>query len=65
MNRYEIEAAEIANRVDALRVRALRFAAHPTLNTRVDGVVAEIATLEKQLLVMRATGKWAKELAAR
>lgn len=64
MNRYEAAAIEIANRIDELHARAKRFAAHKTLHTRVPGVMAEIAALEKQLPTMRATGKWAKELYA-
>ncbi len=64
MNRYEVAAIEIANRIDELHARAKRFAAHATLRTRVPGVMAEIAALEKQLPKMRATGKWARELYA-
>lgn len=64
MNTYEIEAREIAARIKELHGRVARFSAHPTLHTRVPGVKAEIAALEKRLPKMIATARWAKELYA-
>lgn len=62
MNRYEQNVIEITNRIEELRGRVIRFAAHATLHTRVDGVKAELARLEATLPKARATAKWAKEL---
>lgn len=60
--RYEDLANETADRINQLYGRVERFSAHPTLHTRVDGVLAEISKLEKVLAKQNATARWAKEL---
>lgn len=62
MNRYEEFAKETADRIEHLKGRVERFSSHPTLNTRVAGVLDEIAALEKSLPKQLSTAKWVKEL---
>lgn len=62
-NRYETAATEVELQIQKLRARRARFAAHPTLHTRVAGVDAEIARLEAlDLDQWRSTGRWANEI---
>lgn len=39
-NRYDDAAAEVEARIECLKARRARFAAHPTLHTRVASVEA-------------------------
>lgn len=64
MNRYTAAALEIQTRIELLKDRATRWGNHPTLNTRVPGVLAEISKLEPQVKKLHATGKWQDELNA-
>lgn len=62
-DRYEQAAQEVEAQIAHLEARRDRFAAHPTLHTRVARVQAEIDELKKlNLAKWRATGKWANEI---
>lgn len=62
-DRYEHSAQEVEAKIVELEARRDRFAAHPTLHTRVASVQAEIDSLKKlDLNKWRATGKWANEI---
>ena len=62
LSKYHNEAIEVSDRLQVLHARKDRFSKHATLYTRVAGVCLEISELEKNLLVLRATAKWADEL---
>lgn len=56
MTRYEIFAKETADRIEELKGRAERFAAHSTLYSRVPGILAEaLAALQSEVLAYQET----------
>jgi len=61
-SKYHFMAIEVSDRLQVLRTRKDKFSKHATLSTRVAGVSAEIAELEKQLPILKATARWADEL---
>ena len=62
LSKYHNEAVEVSDRLQVLHARRNNFSKHATLHTRATGVCLEILELEKDLLVLRATAKWADEL---
>lgn len=61
-NQYSTFVQELEVRIEQLQGRAERFSKHPTLHTRVPGVLAEIEALQAKIGPNVATDKWVEEL---
>ena len=62
LNQYAKEAREVDARIEELYTRKVRFENHPTLYTRVGGVVAEINELMPVSKTLWETAKWSDEI---
>jgi hypothetical protein len=62
MNRYAKEALEIESRIKVLQIRKTKFESHPTLHTRVTGIVVEINELMPAAKALWNASKWSNEI---
>lgn len=62
MNRYTKEALKVEARIKILQIRKAKFESHPTLHTRVTGIVVEIKELMPAAKALWNASKWSDEI---